>query len=182
MTVSNLPSRMNLQTMAPDPDTCPPTTVEASTEQHIGNLPGSPLVDRYECSCGWRSGTFYDGAQRAKMEWLEHSGQLAQQQAVADSNYWARAANQRVGQRYSQQQAAQPDLSQLASAQASDQFNNVRVWDLPDPTLHGAEKMRDEAVAALWKLLDRTSIEQIRCGVELAIERIEALDPVKVVG
>lgn len=33
---------------------------------------GVHMVDQYECSCGWKSASYWDGAEWAYDEWLEH--------------------------------------------------------------------------------------------------------------
>lgn len=31
-----------------------------------------PMLDTFECSCGWKSRVYYDGAEYAQAEWKRH--------------------------------------------------------------------------------------------------------------
>lgn len=48
------------------------TVTNESKEPHrIENI-GRDLLDQYGCSCGWRSRTYYDGAEYAIQDWRRH--------------------------------------------------------------------------------------------------------------
>lgn len=56
----------------------------------------------------------------------------------------------------------------------------TRVWDLPDPAVKGAEKMKDEAISRLVNTYRAVSPGALRDGVGIALEVIKTLDPAKV--
>lgn len=41
-------------------------------EKHEMKMEGSGMVDEAVCSCGWRSGPFFDGREYAEALWKKH--------------------------------------------------------------------------------------------------------------
>lgn len=41
-----------------------------------------PMLDTFECSCGWKSRVYYDGAEYAQAEWNRHVAREREQRAM----------------------------------------------------------------------------------------------------
>ena len=40
---------------------------------HVPKYTGQGCADQYECSCGWKSNGYWDGAEWAWNEWVKHA-------------------------------------------------------------------------------------------------------------
>lgn len=51
------------------------------------------LIDEYVCSCGWKSGPFYDGAEFAYAKWKKHAANPEQIKRVINLRVIAQPAH-----------------------------------------------------------------------------------------
>lgn len=66
-------SSADLMRLKPSPSSTPLTG-----EQHTPKYVEEPgLIDEYVCSCGWKSGPFFDGAEFAYAKWQKHAKDAA---------------------------------------------------------------------------------------------------------
>jgi hypothetical protein len=147
---------MNLETMASPNDSLGPVTVEAPAEQ----------PSKY---------TFHDYQQNLNDAYDIVFGRGTKTSEVTD-----RIAR-RMGAEFTPYgQGVCDSFHGYASQQMTNQHNNARVWDLPDPAVKGAEKMKAEAISRLVSNYRVVGPGGMRDGIGIALEVIKTLDPAKV--